>query len=297
MLGVRPKKIERRRPQVERTGKPPVAQYYRGIPRPAGQESRHPRPREKRSSVDVVDHLKRLPVYLSIFVIGLSLVYCSILGNNVSVVLPSNTLYPKDYYKKQVSAVFNSSIFNHSKLTLDIRGIKADIKDKLPEVSDVTVSVPLVGNKLLVGLSIVPAEYLLSLPDASSYVIGSNGVVLANTRDLSSGSFNGLQVLQENVPLKVTVGKAIMTETDIAFIKTVVSNLHNAHQTVTTLELPVGASELFVHLQGMPYIIKFALNRDARQQVGAYLAVKNKLGSSIPAEYIDVRIGERVYVK
>ncbi len=297
MLGVRPKKIERRRPLPGDNSQPKVVQYYRSAPRPAGQEGRQQRPREKRVSDNVVDHLKRLPIYLSIFVIGVSVMYCSILGNTVSVVLPDTTLYSKEFYTSQVGAVLNSSVFNHSKLTLNIRAFKAAIQAKLPEVSDVTVSIPLIGRKPIVGLSIIPAQYLLSLPDASSYIVGATGVVLANARGLASSSYSNLQVLQEDVPLKVNVGKAIMTETDINFIQTVAANLHSAGQTVSSLELPVGASELFVHLKGESYVIKFALNRDARQQVGAYLAVKNKLGGNVPMSYVDVRIGERVYVK
>ena len=167
----------------------------------------------------------------------------------------------------------------------------------MPEVEDVTVSIPLVGRKPVIGLSLVPAQFLLSMPGGKAYILGENGVVLADARKVGQKKQLGLQLLQEDVPLEVSVGHVIMTATDIAFLNTVTSELKKANLEVSRLQLPVGAGELHVHLKTEPYIIKFAFNGDARQQVGAFLALKSQLSSTPPSSYVDVRIGERVYIK
>jgi hypothetical protein len=246
----------------------------------------------------VTDHAKRLPLYLSVAAIITSLAYCSILGNAATIVLSDGALYPKKHYEDKVGRALNSSLFNHSKLTIDVRAFKDKIRTALPEVADVTVSIPLVGRKPVVGLSLVPSQFLFSLPTSKSYIVGSNGVVLAEAHEIDTGKKQQLMLLQEDVPLEIKIGDRVMTPGDISFIMTVTSELAKAKLTVSHLELPVGAGELHVHLKEVPYLIKFAFNGDARQQAGAYLAVKKELGSGQqPLSYVDVRIGERVFVK
>ena len=97
--------------------------------------------------------------------------------------------------------------------------------------------------------------------------------------------------------MQISVGKPVMTTADIVFIKTVVKGLQDSGINIASMTLPVGASELYVRPSGVPYTIKFALNGDVRQQVGDYLAVKNYVGDTPPQEYIDVRVGERAFVK
>lgn len=288
----------RRRPTRGATGKTPTVQYYRSpTTQSIDQTNRQSRRPEERRQSGVVQHLQRLPVYLSVFVIAGSLVYCSILGNNVSVVLSAPALYEKTHYESEVGHIFNSSVFNHSKLTLDVRSLKAEIVAKIPEASDVTVSIPFVGRKPVIGLSIVPAKYLMTLPNNKAYVIGSNGVALADAKKVNQSYLADLRTLQEDIPLDITVGETVLSPSDISFIETVLRELRSANLPVSRLQLPVGASELFVYLKDQPYFIKFALNGDARQQAGAFLAVKHELGAQTPAGYVDVRVGERVFVK
>lgn len=298
MFRKKEKQFERRRPLNMRSEKPPAMQYYRGPAQPPKEQGRRQtRQNQQRAAGQAVKHLKRMPVYLSILAIIVSLVYCSILGNKVTVVLAGSPLYPKAYYESLAGDALNDSIFNHSKLTLDVRSFKERIKKQMPEVSDVSVSIPFVGRKPVIGLSLVPAKFLLTFPDKGAYVVGSNGVILADSSQLDKSQLQDLRVLQEDVPQKVSAGQKILTTSDIAFIETVLTELHSNSLEVAQLELPIGASELFVHLKDVPYMIKFALNGDSRQQVGAFLAVRKQLGAQVPVSYIDVRVGERVYVK
>lgn len=300
MMQIRRPKPGRRRPLASRSGGPKTVQYYHA-PAPAtasgGREGRQSRQPQNHGPSPLTVHLHRLPVYLSILAIAASVWYCSILGNKVTVVLSGSPLYAKDHYEALAGEALNSSVFNHSKFTLNIRALKAQIQAKLPEVSDVSVNIPFVGRKPVVGLTLVAPKYVLTLPDKNAYVIGTNGVVLARTSNVPAASYQSLLTIQEDIPQQINDGQKILSEGDMDFLRTVVGELRAKNTVVSLLELPVGANELFVHLKDTPYIIKFAFNGDPRQQVGDFLSVRNLLGNSPPENYIDVRVGERVYVK
>lgn len=62
----------------------------------------------------------------------------------------------------------------------------------------------------------------------------------------------------------------------------------------------IGAApqELALHLEGESYYVKFKLDNTAREQVGAFWAVLDRLQAEgkKPATYVDVRLSERVFV-
>jgi hypothetical protein len=52
-------------------------------------------------------------------------------------------------------------------------------------------------------------------------------------------------------------------------------------------------------MNGVGYFVKFNLHGNAREEAGAFLAVKEYLESShkTPGEYVDVRVENRAYYK
>ena len=163
-----------------------------------------------------------------------------------------------------------------------------------------SVRIPLVGRRVVVAISFTQ-PVLLMHASSHSYVINGDGIVMAEASTVDESKLAALQVVQEDVPVKLTVGKPALTKENVVFIQSVISELTYAHASVDTVTLPLGASELNVRLKGRPYVIKFAAGDTgggAKQQVGAYLAVAHNLeGQQAPSEYIDVRLPERVFVK
>ena len=292
-------KVTRKRPSRDFSGnKSPTLQYYRSAKTVEKRDIQAPRrPEARREPVRVGQFFKHLPTYISIIVIAVSLVYCSIIGNNAAIVVPPGaSLYPLLYYQDQATVVLKQSAFNHSKFTFDTEAFKTNLQARIPDATDITVSLPFIGKKPVVGLNLAKPLFLLNAP-TGTYVVGDNGIVLADAHNLDAAKSKDLTLLQEELPIKITVGKAIMSSSDIAFILTVITQLDRAKLASSTLILPAGANELYVKFTSLPYLVKFALTGEARQQVGAFLAVKNGLGANVPSEYIDVRVAERVYVK
>jgi hypothetical protein len=304
------KKIDRQRPRKDRPRyNKPELQYYTSGPvtgvnqqrnAASATKNRRKSPREGRA-LNITGYASRLPYYVSGALIAASLVYCSILGNKVTVLLPTDSgLRDHSYYETQLSTLLDTSLFNHNKLTFDARSYKKEALQSLPEVADMTVRIPFVGRKPVVSLSFVTPALVLHASNRN-YVVSSDGLVLAEAESVDLSKQITLLKVQEDVPLKLSVGKPALTRESVAFITDVSDELQRSKQPIESLTLPLGASELYVRIKGLPYMVKFAIGTGsggAKQQVGAFLAVKSNLKDQTqPSEYIDVRLAERVFVK
>lgn len=248
--------------------------------------------------VKVSANAKHLPIIISVVAILLSLIYSSVLNNNVLIVVPaSQGLLDRGHYESVAKSVMKRSIFNKSKFTFNTRQFKEDLQKEMPEIKDVTISVPLVGNKPVAGVTFVRPLYVFSV-SGDDYIVGENGVLLANANDVSSEKKNQLHSITDEAPLEVSVGKPVLLSSDIKFIDTMYKALEAAGIQVGSAKLPLGAGELHVQPAGQKYVIKFLLSGDATQQVGAYIATtKYNQASAVPNEYVDVRLAERVFIK
>ena len=236
-----------------------------------------------------------LPTYVAIVVIIASLLYSSVLGSKPLVVVSADTgLFTKTYYEDYAARLASGSIMNRSKLTFDSRSFSSKLRDALPEVKEANVHIPLLGRRLVVGLSFVAPAYIFRV-SGRDYIVGENGVVLAAASDVDKSKAAHLRLLEDKAPLQVSVGKTVLLASDVAFIRTVTNELAANGITVTSMVLPQGAGELYAYTSS--YYIKFSFVGDAKQQVGACIAVLHTLGNTLPAEYIDARVGERVFVK
>lgn len=238
-----------------------------------------------------------IPTYLAIIVIITSLLYSSFISSTPIVLVPSQQgLRDKSFYQQQASEVISHSIFNKSKFTFDSRSFKEQLMTLSPEVDDVTVHIPLTGRKLVVGLVFERPAYVFTV-SGKDYVVGANGVILAEAKDVTTTARENLRILEDKAPLTVSVGKPVLLTSDIAFIDTVYAELTAKGTVIDKMVLPQGAGELYVYVKDNNYFIKLSLSGDARQQAGAYSAVMKTLGDAKPNEYVDVRVGERVFVK
>ncbi len=248
--------------------------------------------------VRVSAQARHIPTYIAVTLIIFSLAYSSIISNNVLVITPSGQgLFDRVYYESVARSVMQRSIFNKTKFTFDARRFKDDFLKELPEVKDVNLSIPLAGKKPVAGVTFVKPLYVFTVSN-NEYIVGENGVILANAQDVASSKKDSLRRIADEAPLDVSVGKPVLLTSDIAFMQIMFKELEKAGVSISSARLPLGAGELYVQLSDKQYLIKFSLSGDAAQQVGAYLAViKSLQPNALPSEYIDVRLAERVFVK
>lgn len=244
-------------------------------------------------------HLKRLPLYIALVAIGAALVFASLLQATPTILLDEDkSLHNKQHYIDSAQSLLQKSIFNKSKLSFDSVSFKEAMLRTNPELQDVNVAIPLTGRKLTIGLSFVPAVFLFKANNGTEVVVGANGVVQANARDVATDKLSILLPVNDSAPIKSDIGSAVLLPSDVNFITSVVTELKSANIEIESVSLPLGAGEVHIVPKESTYTIKFSLSGDARQQTGAFLAILKQPNIIQPqTTYIDVRLAERVFVK
>ncbi|MBC7581351.1 hypothetical protein H7097_00595 [Aeromicrobium sp.] len=245
---------------------------------------------------------------LGMFVAGVALIvsvlYTLHLTNEPKVVLLTQSssnyfLQPTDVYQTAAAKAFGSSMFNGNKVTVNSVGIQQNLQQQFPELSDVSVTIPLMSHRPIVYVApTVPSLILVGA--TQSYVLDNNGKALLTTAQVAGIDKLGLPSVTDESGLRIKTGDNAVAGTEVSFIQTVVAELQAKGVEVESLTLPAAAYELHVKPRGVGYYVKFNMHEDsARQQAGTYLAVKARLASQnlTPSSYIDVRLDGRAYYK
>lgn len=207
-------------------------------------------------------------------------------------------LQDESVYRKTATASLGGSIFNHSKLTVDVSTIRSALVSKYPEIKNVSVSVPIFGQNPVVNIEPYQPSFVLKAAAGSSYVLDATGRALVTADQVSR--LNELQLLtvQDKTGVDVRLGERALPSSTVDFARTVTSAFAAKDITISGLTLS-SAYELDVQVTGTPYFVKFNTQEDPLQQVGAYIAVRQRLATdkSTVGQYIDVRVPERAYYK
>lgn len=203
-----------------------------------------------------------------------------------------------EIYKKFVTEYIGSSILNQTKLLFDSRGLSKELKQRFPEISAVDINLPLIGRTPEVKISITKPGFILS-SNKQFYVIGINGVALLKLSDVKDQNNLNLHIVNDQAYTKIEPGKAALPKEQALFISTVVEQLESQGYSVDTLTIPSSIYDLHVKLKDENFYIKFNILEDAKQQVGSFIALHNYMKSKgqTANEYIDVRVGERVFYR
>jgi hypothetical protein len=201
-------------------------------------------------------------------------------------------------YQTATNKLLAASIWDRNKLTLNPGQLSNQLKDQFPELTDVSITLPLLAHRPVIYLQASPPAVILNSA-SGSYVLGTNGKALVAADTLTATTWH-LPVVTDQSGLALALNRQALTSDDINFIQTIVAQLAAHHFSVSAMTLPASTSELDVQVAGQPYLVKFNLeNRDARQQAGTYLATQAYLQSQniTPAQYIDARVDGRAYYK
>lgn len=284
-----------------RTERADVFSYHssRNRPETPSQRQEQTEPSKKKSG------FKHIPTFIALTVIVASCIYASLLDTNrPNIIQISDTspsiLRSNEEYQKGVASIMSDSMWNSSKLTIDTNKVAQQIKEKYTEIGEVAVTIPLLGKRPVVQIS--PATPLLSITSRSgTYAVSEEGRVLLSASELDDTVKDSLIKVTDSLDINVKQGEYILPRGTISFIKEVKAQLNKKGQNIENITLPAIANEVHIKIEGQPFIIKFNLQNDVKQQVGSYFAVIESLSKNsqtAPAkEYIDVRVDGRVYYK
>ncbi len=304
MFRLKAKKRSRRSPSRERQKSGPVYSYYSN--RAQSQESGSRRI-NKAGRIDskpprLPRWIHNLPTTLAIMAIAISIIYSIGLNSNPKIIQPANNdnifLQNINTYQNAAHKLFNRSIFNSNKITVNVSGITQDMQNQFPELDSVSITLPLIGHQPIIY--IIPSQPALILnANNGSFVLNNRGVAIIKTYQAANITKLNLPTVIDNSDLSVNLGRGALPANDINFITTVYGQLRAQKRIVDSLTLPAVASELDVRIKGQPYFIKMNMQSDAKEQVGAFLATSahlDKLRQS-PQSYFDVRVEGRVYYR
>lgn len=195
-------------------------------------------------------------------------------------------------YEEAVDQLLATSLLNRNKITIDTRGIAKDLRVHRPEIESAVLTVPLVGGRPTLYMSLSEPVFTLQQgPDR--YILSASGYITG----IAAGD-SELPLVQDETSETVAVGKQLLPQSNVQFMKIVLYQFEQANIKVSALVLPAKkAYEVDARLEGKPYVVRFNLQEDALQQSGAAIATIEQLGGTVPASYLDVRVPERVYYK
>ncbi len=261
--------------------------------------SRSPKPISKKTNLRF---LYKLPTHIALVAIIASIFYCLTLNTDAKIIQIQPTqnifLQSANTYQAEARKLFAHSIFNRNKITVDINGITANLKRTFPELSDVSITMPLIGYRPLVYITPSRPSAIISSVNGA-FVLNDRGFAILKTDDTSKLKQLNLPQVQDQSDIQVILGQQTLPEATIKFITDVTKQLGVAKQTVEAIILPTLSNQINVKIAKQPYVIKMNTANDSREQVGAYLVtwVNLKAKHQLPTSYFDVRIEGRVYYK
>lgn len=282
----------RNRPGVKVDTKAPLTKYYRSGDPSAAQRSPF------RPSVLKAKRRRWLATFVDIVIVAailFCLVYSLIVKPSPKLLISDTSYHSADVYR-QAAASKLKALRNKNKVTLDENGIKAALVKEFPEIADISMELPLLGQTPTVRFNISrPTFFLVS--GGQNYILDSQGRVAGRTGDLPQ--VKNLVTITDQSGFTAEVGKQILSTAEINFIKVVVRETKHGGVPIQSITLPQLAAELDLRPVDKGYFVKFFLSGDALQQVGQYLAAQHNfdLDGTQPGEYLDVRVPGKIFYK
>jgi hypothetical protein len=209
-------------------------------------------------------------------------------------------------YQDAAQKLFAASATNRNKLTVDSSQIALLMRVQFPELAEVSVALPIIGDRPTVYVR--PADPALVLAATNgTFVVDENGRALATLTGGSAGLASlakiGVPTVTDQSSLSAKLGQQVLPKDVASFIDAIAAQLKAKKIELQSMTLPTAAGELDVYVAGQTYFVKYNLQEGgaeaANAQTGSFLAVKRQLEQQgkKPSQYIDVRLSGRTYWK
>src|SRR3989344_7874806 len=262
--------------------------------------------RRKDQNISTIKHyrlqLGLLPSYFAYLAILFAMGYSCLLVPSPKIILvntPDTVHRDPSVYQEAIETIWNKSILNRTKLTVSTSRIKQDINSQFGELANVQIELPLLGRRpTVILIPVKPALQLLS--SNGSFYVDLGGRVMARTTDLTQNALKQLPLIRDETGVLAEPGKVVIPAAQASFLTNLHAQLLAQNIDVESITLPPrAANEADIRIVGLPYTVKFSIGSDPRQAVGTYQATKAKLDKEgvTPAEYIDLRVEEKVFYK
>lgn len=279
---------------------PPTAvfSYYANRSERSGE--RHPAANHQKPAKP--SRIVFLPSIVAGLVVLACLVYATSLSANPKIQISSangqELLRDSGFYQQAGSSLLKSSVLNLSKLTIDTTQLARQLEASNPELGRVTVIIPLMGRRPIIEVQPSRAALILN-SSSSSFIVDEQGTALVRSQDATSSLRERLPKVMDESDLELKPGQKVLPVSSVIFISDLHAQLLAKNIESQSITLPPIPNELRLRLKDKSYYVKFDMLSDVRQQLGAFLAARDKLENDkiTPVEYFDVRVNEKVFYK
>ena len=249
---------------------------------------------EKRSSTlrTVRQRVERIAgVVFAVFILYMLI---SLRGTPLILVSPNTVGLNEQRYSAKVNELFDASILNSNKLTLQKGTIASTLLEEYPELSSVEVRYSFVGRRpeVYIRTYTLPFSYE-SL--GAQYLINEVGRNVGLLTQLPAQTVS-LKVKDES-GVQTKKGDFVLRSGDVSFMTTAKSLLAQKGRRTEFMRLTSVPREVYIKLADTSYEVRMYLEEDPQLQVGTFLAAEKTLGEggTVPTQYMDVRAGEKVF--
>ncbi len=206
-----------------------------------------------------------------------------------------SSVFSKDTYYQSAKSELQNNILNNSKLTLRAADIKQAMMSNAPEIASMHISLDALGARP--RFVIYTYQPIFALKQGSrTFLVLENGALIESTE----GESAHYTLIKDDSGVEATAKQRYVRQDDIAFLSYVKTEVMSKKQWgIDYFRLTDRPREVVVKATGQPYEVKMYFDEDGQQQVGSWFAALKKLGEGgeAPSEYIDVRVGEKVFYK
>ncbi len=222
------------------------------------------------------------------------LVYQSVAGVRVTIDSPIPPTETK-LYEQKIQDYLNGHLFERNRATLNTAGLVEYLQDNgLPEVAGATVAPQPVGIGVS-AITVTTRQPVVSWKTGPTqlFVDGQGVAFQRNYYDPPT-----VEVVDET-GIQAVDNKVLASDRFLGFIGRTVSQLQTQGFTASKVVLPASTTrQLQVSVEGLPYPIKFSVDRSAGEQAeDAARAIRHLTARGVTPEYIDVRVPGKAYYK
>lgn len=281
--------LGRNRDRRSAVSRPPMTSYYRG-------QTKTTSPFAKKAPAKVRGaFLTKLVDGLLIVVLVFCLIYSLIVRPDPRVIASSNEYRTSNVYRSAAAQAMQG-FKDRSKLTFNESALVTDLKTRFPEISVANVELPLFGQRPIIRLSIAAPEFLFA-SQGHLYLIAANGVVVSDNPKITAAK--NLPVVTDQTGFTAKLGQPVLSTDEVSFISQLVKQCHRAKVPIKSLVLPNSGQELDLRTKDKSYYVKFYLGGDPMVETGQFLAARAEFtrDHKSPVQYLDVRVGGKIYYK
>ncbi len=209
---------------------------------------------------------------------------------------------PVDEYAAGVESVLNESIFRKSKLLVNSTVIERRMREMFPEITEVTVVVPLAGRKLQTGIALDYPMLRLVAGNSQQGIVGESGQLLL-TRDSQTivSDFPQLVSITIEPMIDFSPGGQVLTSGEVELLSLLLAEFDGSESyrpQPSSIAFKVNTRRLEVSFSDRSYYVVITPETDARPQIGSLVATMKELEEqgTVPTSYIDARVDGRVFV-